>query len=126
MLGRTRIATCLFLGVLAAGLLVQPEFARSKTMRGGKKFTAARATSAAVKPVPEPETGKVILVLQTRDHQVTVRSSVGDELRYSVATPQGFALADGLSAADLKSRFPELHDVVTGIAWAGALESKGF
>ena len=126
MQGKAKRAACLFLGVLAAGLLTQPEFARSKTMPVGKKFTAARATSAAVKPVPEPETGKVILVLQTRDHQVTVRSSVGDELRYSVATPQGFALADGLSAADLKSRFPELHDVVTGIAWAGALESKGF
>src|SRR5262245_59007723 len=110
MLGRARIDT-LFLGVLAAGLLAQPEFARSKTMpSGGKKFTAARATSAAVKPVPKPETGKVILVLQTRDHQVTVSSSVGEELRYSVATPQGFALADGLSVADLKSRFPELHD----------------
>ena len=126
MLGKIRVATCLFLGMLAAGLLAQPEFARSKTTPDGKKFTAARATAAAVKPVPEPETGKVILVLQTRDHQVTVRSSVGEELRYSVATPQGFALADGLSVADLKTRFPELHDVVTGIAWAGALEARGF
>ena len=126
MLGKTRIATCLLLGMLAAGVFAQPEFARSKTMRGGKKFTAARATTAAVKPVSEPEPGKVILVLQTRDHQVTVRSSGGDELRYSMATPQGIALADGLSVADLKSRFPELHDVVTGIAWAGALEAKGF
>jgi hypothetical protein len=123
---KAKNATCLLLGMLAAGLAAQPEFARTKTMPVGKKFTAARATSAAVKPVPEPETGKVILVLQTRDHQVTVRSSVGGELRYSVATPQGFALADRLSVADLKSRFPELHDVVTGIAWAGMLETRGF
>ena len=119
MLGRVRIATCLFLGVLAAGLLAQPEFARSKTMRGGKKFTAARATSVAAKPAPQAEVGKVILVLQTRDHRVTVRSNEGEELRYSVATLQGIALADGLSVADLKTRFPELHDVATGIAWAG-------
>ena len=119
MQGKAKMAACLFLGVLAAGLLAQPEFARSKTMPVGKKFTAARATSAAVKPVPEPETGKVILVLQTRDNLVTVRSTGGEELRYSVATLQGIALADGLSTVDLKNRFPELHDVVTGIAWAG-------
>jgi hypothetical protein len=119
MQGKAKMAACLFLGVLAAGLLAQPEFARSKTMPVGKKFTAARATSAAVKPVPEPETGKVILVLQTRDNLVTVRSTGGEELRYSVATLQGISLADGLSTVDLKNRFPELHDVVTGIAWAG-------
>jgi len=57
---------------------------------------------------------------------VTVRSTDGKESRYSVATLEGIALAEGLSASDLKDRFPELHDVVTGIAWAGALEAKGF
>ena len=117
---KVRIATCFFLGMLVAGLLAQPEFARPKTARSGKqKFTAARATSVAAKPAPQPEVGKVILVLQTRDHRVTVRSSGGEELRYSVATLQGIALADGLSTGDLKNRFPELHEVVKGIAWAG-------
>jgi len=120
MQGKVKIATCLFLGMSAAGLLAQPEFARSKTARSGKqKFTAARTASLATKPTPQPEAGKVILVLQTRDHLVTVRSSGEEELRYSVATLQGIALADGLSGADLKSRFPELHEVATGIAWAG-------
>ena len=62
MQGKAKMATCLFLGVFAAGLLAQPEFARSKTMPVGKKFTAARATSAAVKPVPEPETYALFIV----------------------------------------------------------------
>ena len=122
MQGKAKIAACLFLGMLAAGLLAQPEFARVKTARSGKQFTAARTASVAVQPAPQPEVGKVILVLQTRDHRVIVRSSSGgggEELRYSVATLQGIALADGLSVADLKSGFPELHEIVTGIAWAG-------
>ena len=127
MQGRMKTATCLFLGTVALGLFAQPEFARPKEARSGKqKFTATRATSVAAKPAPQPEVGKVILVLQTRDNLVTVRSTGGKESRYSVATLQGIALADGLSPVDLKNRFPELHDVVTGIAWAGVLEAKGF
>ena len=127
MQGRMKTATCLFLGTVALGLFAQPEFARPKEARSGKqKFTATRATSVAAKPAPQPEVGKVILVLQTRDNLVTVRSTGGKESRYSVSTLQGIALADGLSPADLKNRFPELHDVVTGIAWAGVLEAKGF
>ena len=119
MQGKAKITTCLFLGMLAAGLFAQPESARAKTARSGKQFTAARTASVVVKPAPQPEVGKVILVLQTRDHRVTVRSTGGEELCYSVATLQGIALADGLSTVDLKNRFPELHEVVKGIAWAG-------
>ena len=127
MQGRMKTATCLFLGTVALGLFAQPEFARPKEARSGtQKFTATRATSVAAKPAPQPEVGKVILVLQTRDNLVTVRSTGGKESRYSVATLQGIALADGLSPVDLKNRFPELHDVVTGIAWAGVLEARGF
>ena len=120
MQGKGKAAGCLFLGVLALGLLARPAFAQPKTARSGtQKFTATRATSVAVKPAPQPEVGKVILVLQTRNHRVTVRSTGGEELRYSVATLQGIALAEALSVTDLKSRFPELHEVATGIAWAG-------
>ena len=120
MQGKSKAAKCLFLGVLAWGLLAQPEFARPKTLRSGtQKFTAARVSSVAAKPVPQPEVGKVILVLQTRDHLVTVRSTSEDGSRYSVATLHGIALADGLSSVDLKNRFPGLHEIVTGIAWAG-------
>ena len=125
MQGKTKTATGLFLGMLAIGLVAEPEFARSKEARSGKqKFTATRATTVAAKPAPQPEVGKVILVLQTRNNLVTVRSTAGEELRYSVATLHGIALADGLSPVDLKNRFPELHEIVTGIAWAGALEAR--
>ena len=120
MQGKSKTLLCLLLGTVALGLFAQPEFARPKTTRSQKqKFTATRATSVAAKPAPQPEVGKVILMLQTRDNLVTVRSTGEEELRYSVATLQGIALADGLSVADLKSRFPELHQVVKGIAWAG-------
>ena len=120
MQGKIKTATCLFLGTVTLGLFAQPEFARPKEARSGRqKFTATRATSLVAKPAPQPEVGKVILVLQTRNNLVTVRSTGGEELRYSVATLQGIALADGLLPVDLKNRFPELHDVVTGIAWAG-------
>jgi hypothetical protein len=116
MQGKAKTATCLFFGMLAVGLVSEPEFARSKTSRLAKqKFTAARASSVSA----QPEIGKVILVLQTRDHQVTVRGGDGQTLRYSVATHQGIALADGLSVSDLKARFPEVHEIVTGTAWAG-------
>ena len=120
MQGKIKTATCLFLGTVTLGLFAQPEFARPKEARSGRqKFTATRATSLVAKPAPQPEVGKVILVLQTRNNLVTVRSTGGEELRYSVATLHGIALADGLSPVDLKNRFPELHDIVTGIAWAG-------
>ena len=120
MQGKAKTAMYLFLGTVVLGLFAQPEFAGPQKASSGKqKFTAARASSVALKPAPQPEVGKVILVLQTRNNLVTVRSTGGEELRYSVATLQGIALAQGLSSVDLKNRFPELHDVVTGIAWAG-------
>jgi hypothetical protein len=120
---KARVTTCLILGVLAAGLLAaQSEFAGPKTMarNGTQKFTAARTTlPAAAKPAPKLEAGKVIMVLQTRDHRITVRSSSTEESRYSVETLHGIALAEGLSVAELMDRFPALHDIVTGTAWAG-------
>lgn len=112
----------LILGLFAAVLLAQTNIARSKTPAKTKqKPTTTQAQSQAAKPVPEPSASKVIMVLQTRDHRVSVHSSDGKELRYSVATIQGVALADGLSVADLKNRFPQLYEVIASKnpAWAG-------
>ena len=100
-----KATSCIFL--LAVGLLVQFAFAGQKTPKVAKK-----------------EQGKVILVLQTRDNLVTVRSKAGEN-RYSVATLQGIVLAEHLSIKKLKDRFPELHEVVQGIAWAGVIERRG-
>ncbi len=119
---KTKASIWLTFGLFAAVLLVQTNIARSKTPGKAKqKPTTTQAQSQAVKPVPEPSDSKVIMVLQTRDHRVTVHSSDGKELRYSVATLQGVALADRLSVADLKNRFPQLYEVVASKnpAWAG-------
>ena len=124
--GKRKHATCLFLGMLAVGTGCSAGICPAEGRHAAESRSSRRHAprSVAAKPAPQPEVGKVILVLQTRDHRVTVRSSAGEELRYSVATLHGIALADGLSAVDLKSRFPELHDIVTGIAWAGSARSK--
>jgi hypothetical protein len=118
-----RIAIGTFAGILCAGLLAQPEFARPKSARSRKQPSLiARAAPSAMKPLrpaPQAETGQAIVVLRTRDHRITVFSTGGQDLRYSVATPEGFALAEGLSADALRDRFPQLLDIVTGIAWAG-------
>ena len=98
-----RTTSCIFL----LAVVVQFAFARQKTPKVAKK-----------------EQGKVILVLQTRDNLITVRSSRGKH-RYSVATLQGIVLAEHLSVKKLKDRFPELHEVVQGIAWAGATDWRG-
>ena len=117
-----KTTSCIFL--LAAGLPVQFAFARQKTPNVEKnEFVATTNTAVAPKP-PAPQQGKVILVLQTRDYLVTVRSRAGDK-RYSVATLQGIVLAEHLSIKKLKDRFPELHEVVQGIAWAGATDWRG-
>ena len=100
-----RTTSCIFL--LAVGLLVPSAFARQKTPKLAKN-----------------KQDKVILVLQTRDNLITVRSSAGGD-RYSVATLQGIALAERLSVNQLKDRFPGLHEVVQGIAWAGVIERRG-
>ena len=111
-----RTTSCIF--IVVVGLLVQLAFARQKTPKAPKnKFVTTANTTVAPKP-PEVKQGKVILVLQTRDYLVTVRSKAGEN-RYSVATLQGSVLAEHLSMKKLKDRFPEVHEVVQGIAWAG-------
>ena len=61
---------------------------------------------------------KVIMMLQTRDHLLTVYSRDKDRL-YSVGTKEGLALAEKITSAELRARFPELHEIVTeGVAWA--------
>ena len=60
----------------------------------------------------------VIMMLQTRDHLLTVYSRDKDRL-YSVGTKEGLALAEKITSAELRARFHELHEIVTeGVAWA--------
>ena len=110
-----RVTSGIFL--LAGGLFVPFSFP-------GKNKFVAKANATVVPKPTVPKQDKVILVLQTRDYLLTVRSRAGEN-RYSVATLQGIALAERLSMNKLKDRFPELHEVVQGIAWAGATEWRG-
>ena len=117
-----RTTSCIFL--LAVELLVQFAFSREKTPKVAKNEFVATANTTVAPKLLEPKQGKVILVLQTRDYLVTVRSRAGEK-RYSVATLQGIVLAEHLSMKKLKNRFPEVHEVVQGIAWAGVIERRG-
>jgi hypothetical protein len=68
---------------------------------------------------------KIILVLQTRNNLITISTYSGDEAPfYSVATETGIPLVDHLTALELKARFPELYDVVTG--WASDAAGMDF
>jgi hypothetical protein len=105
------------------------DLALSKT-KMGKSTRATLRSNFTAKPASPPAPtasqtepasqtpGKVILKLQTREHLITVFSG-GTGLRYSVATDSGIQLAENLSDADLKDRFPDLHDIIKGTAWAG-------
>lgn len=81
-----------------------------------------RILSDNTRPSPSPSFGdkveKAILTLETRSNRITVYSS-DQSLLYTVSTEGGAVLAEKLTEKDLKSRFPELYDIVTGTAWAG-------
>ena len=82
--------------LLAVGLFVP--------FSSGQNKFVEKANATVVPKPPVWKQGKVILVLQTRDYLVTVRSKAGEN-RYSVATPQGIVLAVHLSIKKLRDRF---------------------
>ena len=65
---------------------------------------------------------KVILILETRNNRITVRSGENSFL-YTVSTGGGAILAERLKGSDLKDLFPELYDIVTGTVWAGEIHT---
>lgn len=81
--------------------------------------------SALPRPNPDSEQDKLILVLHTRHHRITVYG--GDRSpKYTVHTEGGDLLAKEIDKAVLKEKFPALHEVVTGRAWAGTLPPRVF
>lgn len=111
--------------VLGAGLLVTPGqglSARTKITRP-RPHSFVRSSKVVDSGVDArsqagSSVAKAIVILQTRENRITIFSGEG-EFRYTVATENGILLADRLSAAELKGRFPDLYDIVTGTAWAG-------
>ncbi len=68
------------------------------------------------------QVGKAVLILETRDNRITVYCGE-NSLLYTVSTGGGAILAERLKGSDLKDRFPELYDIVTGTAWAGEIHT---
>lgn len=88
----------------------------------GDSFQKTPVHAAAIRPftavTQDQQTNKAILILETRNNRITVYSG-GECQLYTVSTEGGAILAEWLTGADLKSRFPQLYDIVTGTAWAG-------
>jgi len=57
--------------------------------------------------------------LRTNDRVVTLWA--GEQPRYTVRTKDGKLLADKITAAELRSRYPDLYRIndATTVAWAG-------
>ena len=73
---------------------------------------------AVAESAPGADDDRLILVLRTRRHRVTV--SGGDRSpKYTVHNDRGTLLARRIDSAALKERFPELYEVATGVAWSG-------
>jgi hypothetical protein len=92
----------------------------------GDSFQKTPGPAVAIRPptavAQGQETNKAILILATRNNRITVYSGSQCQF-YTVATEGGAILAEWLTRADLKSRFPELYDIVTGTAWAGEIRT---
>lgn len=73
---------------------------------------------AVAEPGPETDKDRLILVLQTRRHRITVYG--GDlSAKYTVHDAKGVLLARKIESKVLKEKFPALYEVATGVAWSG-------
>ena len=69
-------------------------------------------------PGPEADQDRLILVLRTRRHRITVYG--GDRsAKYTVHDDSGVLLARKIESKALKEKFPALYEVTTGVAWSG-------
>lgn len=74
--------------------------------------------TAVAEPGPRADEDRLILVLRTRGHRITVYG--GDRSpKYTVHDDKGILLAREIDNAVLKEKFPALHEVATGVAWSG-------
>lgn len=87
-----------------------------------KKLFQLEATRQQTAVTQEGQVEKAILILETRENRITVYSGENC-LLYTVSSGGGVILAEKLKRSDLKDRFPELYDIVTGTAWAGEIHT---
>lgn len=81
--------------------------------------------TAVAESGPGADEDRLILVLRTRGHRITVYG--GDRSpKYTVHDDKDVLLAREIDPAALKEKFPALHEVATGVAWSGIQGSFAF
>jgi hypothetical protein len=73
---------------------------------------------AVAEPGPGADEGRLILVLRTRHHRISVYGGDRSPI-YTVHNDRGVLLAQEINSAALKEKFPALYEVATGVAWSG-------
>ena len=73
---------------------------------------------AVDEPGPGADEGRLILVLRTRHHRISVYGGDRSPI-YTVHNDRGVLLAQEINSAALKEKFPALYEVATGVAWSG-------
>ena len=85
----------------------------------------APARTAVAESGPRADEDRLILVLRTRRHRITVYGG-NRSPKYTVHDDKGVLLAREIGNAALKEKFPALHEVATGVAWSGVQGSFGY
>lgn len=81
--------------------------------------------TAVAESGPGADEDRLILVLRTRGHRISVYGGVRVP-KYTVHDDKGDLLAREIGIAALKEKFPALHEVATGVAWSGIQGSFGY
>ena len=82
-------------------------------------FSAKVPSKTAVAETgPRADEDRLILVLRTRRHRITVYGG-NRSPKYTVHDDKGVLLAREIGIAVLQEKFPALHEVATGVAWSG-------
>lgn len=74
--------------------------------------------TAVAQSGPRADEDRLILVLRTRGHRITVYGGKRSP-KYTVHDDKGVLLAREIDNAALKEKYPALHEVATGVAWSG-------
>ncbi len=122
LLASAAIVTCG--AVLPTRESVEPQLANSRFQ---PQVADAQEENRAVRQPVEaqrPMNRRVLVMLKSRRHVVTVYSGVGrpEGQRYKVSTLDGEVLADGLGMGDFQVQFPTLYEFYRtsfAEAWAG-------
>jgi hypothetical protein len=97
---------------------VESTGAEASPVSSDPNVPSKRAKRAVAEPGPGADEGRLILVLRTRRHRITVYGGDRSPI-YTVHNDRGVLLAQEINSAALKEKFPALYEVATGVAWSG-------